>query len=498
MIVQRVAQCFFPALANVTLCQIWWFGANQTHTVIEFGKRCNAMDVRPWTGSVGDAMTDVVLDCRMPERMTETALPASIAASGDPGGQSAPLTGLVLSGGGARAAYQVGVLKAIAQLVAGAHRSTSCPFQVLVGTSAGAINATALASGADNFGALVARIANVWENFRAEQVYRADAFGVVRSGARWLSTLSLGWALFSLFGNRSGMRPRSLLDNAPLEALLERMIDAHRIEDMLAARHLHALAVTVSSYTSGQHVTFYQCREAIAPWTRSQRLAVRAPITTAHLLASSAIPFMFPARELVLAGRREFFGDGSMRQLAPISPAIHLGAEKVLVVGAGRLHEPPLDVSEAPPASYPTLAQIAGHALSSIFLDGLAVDIERLGRINHTLSLLPPEGRERSALRTIDVLVIAPSERLDDIAARHIASLPRPVRALLGAIGVEGSGRASANGVERRGASGAALASYLLFEADYTRELIALGVADTMVRKDEVLRFLGASGRSAQ
>ena len=405
-------------------------------------------------------------------------------------GADAPRMGLILSGGGARAAYQVGVLKAIADLLTRADLPVACPFPVLVGTSAGAINAAALACGADHFGASVARIVDVWEHFSAEQVYRADSFGVVQSGARWLTALTFGWALQKWARAGSKFGPKALLDNTPLAELLTHMIDAHRLDELFESRCLHALAITVSSYTSGQHVTFYQSREAIAPWTRSQRLAVRGPITIEHLLASSAIPFVFPARSLELSGRREFFGDGSMRQLAPISPAIHLGAEKILVIGAGRLYEPPEDPSMARPADYPTLAQVAGHALSSIFLDGLAVDVERLVRINHTLSLLPPQ--VHSALRPIDVLVISPSQRIDEIAARHVMSLPRPIRALLGAIGVEGTDASKKNGSSASHASGAALASYLLFESEFTCELIALGVADTMAKKDEVLRFLGS------
>ena len=310
----------------------------------------------------GDTENDGGSDDRSPRKSMNDPSPS------DPASRSrAPRLGLILSGGGARAAYQVGVLKAIAALLADTDMPSACPFPVLVGTSAGAINAAALACGADDFGASVARIASVWENFTAAQVYRADSFGVVRSGARWLTALTFGWALrkWALGGNKFG--PRSLLDNAPLEELLAHMIDARRLDDLFESRCLHALAVTVSSYTSGQHVTFYQCREAIAPWTRSQRLAVRGPIGIEHLLASSAIPFVFPARSLELFGHREFFGDGSMRQLAPISPAIHLGAEKILVIGAGRMVEPLDDPSMAMPAGYPTLAQVAGHALSSIF-----------------------------------------------------------------------------------------------------------------------------------
>jgi NTE family protein len=287
------------------------------------------------------------------------------------------------------------------------------------------------------------------------------------SGARWVSTLAVGWL--------TRHSPRSLLDNSPLRRLLDDSLDFSRIAKAIENRALHSISITCSGYSSGQSVSFYQGRADIEGWRRSQRVGAAAEISLDHLMASSAIPFIFPAVHI----NREWFGDGSMRQVAPVSPAIHLGADKILVIGAGRM----ADENARPRAEiYPSLAQIAGHALSSIFLDSMSVDLERMGRINNTLSLIPADVRREKgmSLRPIEVLTIAPSQRLDHLAARHAKALPWPVRTMLRGLGAMNR-------------NGGALTSYLLFERPYTKALIDLGYADTLARRDEVRQFLDLS-----
>jgi len=355
-------------------------------------------------------------------------------------------------------------------------KCTDNPFHILCGTSAGALNAAALACRADNFTAAVAAIARLWGRVHAQQVYRTDPIGVVRGGAQWLSTLSIGWAL----ARWRRLQPRSLLDSTPLAELLQRMVPLERLPRMLRQGHLQALAISASSYSTGEHVTFFESAHDAPGYQRSQRMALPTRLTVPHLMASAAIPFVFPAQRLTAGTHTGWYGDGTMRQMAPISPAIHLGAQRVLVIGVGRMQEPP---GRLPPnVDYPPLAQIGGHALSSIFLDGLAVDVERMERINRTLALLTPEQRLATPLRPVQAMVISPSERIDEIAARHQKALPAAVRILLRGIG------ASSASTDLRGA---ALASYLLFEAPFTCALMELGRRDTLARGDEVKAFFG-------
>lgn len=397
---------------------------------------------------------------------------------------ASPLTALLLTGGGARAAYQVGVLAALADLrrACRAHHQ-SPPFAIYAGTSAGSINATALACGADHFDLAVQRLVRHWSELDVSGVYRADHPSLLRTGVRWLSLLALGWALPS----RRHLRPRSLLDNAPLRERLQLLLPMQRIPALLDQGHLHAVAVTASSYTSGEHVTFFDTRSELEPWHRSQRSARRTVLNHEHLLASSAIPFVFPATPLPPDIPHEYFGDGSMRQTAPLSPVIHLGAERVLVVGAGRVQEPTGAVSLATP-DYPSLAQIAGHALSSIFLDTLPLDVERAQRINQTLALVPPAQRAASGLRPLEFLLINPSDRLDHLAAAHLHALPPGMRNLLRVLGVDH---------QRPDAQSAALASYLLFTPSYIQTLLSLGRNDVLARRTEIARFFGWHDRGA-
>jgi len=374
-------------------------------------------------------------------------------------------TGLILTGGGARAAYQVGVLKAIAEMLP---RRAQNPFPIICGTSAGAFNAVTLAVYAQSFRLGAQYLEKMWKNFTAHDIYRADPLGVLKNTILWMSGL-----VFTALGiNR--LNHVSLLDSSPLAELLDRAMPSEKIQENIDAGALHALSISASGYGTGQSVNFFQSVQGVQPWQRARRIGVSTFIEAKHILASSAIPFIFPAVKI----NREYFGDGSMRQIAPISPALHLGAVRVLVIGTGQTDE--FQPGRSKVDDYPSLAKIAGHAMDSIFLDSLEVDIERLSRINKTIDLVSMEVRQRLSLHHIDVLHISPSQSIEKLAGLYSKQLPLPIRLLLRSVGAM-----------RRSASN--LVSYLLFEKDFCRALIDLGYQDAMKRKEEIMAFLGVT-----
>jgi NTE family protein len=370
---------------------------------------------------------------------------------------------LVLPGAGARGAYQVGVLKAIAGLLP---EKAPNPFSVICGTSAGAINAAVLAGRAAHFERAVAEMEQVWGSFSAGQVYRSDNWTMFKTSAHWLTA--------AMFGGLGVRNPSSLLDNAPLKRLLQATVRFDGIRRAIEQGHLDAIAVTASAYSTARSVTWFQGRPELAPWTRVRRIGRVTKLTIDHLMASAAVPFIFPPVRI----GSEYYGDGSMRHRAPLSPAIHLGADRMLVVGV-RDERPD---AEAPPGyepDAPTFAHLGGYMLDTLFMDGLYTDLERLSRTNRILEHLGARKLDGplADLRPLHTLVIVPHQDLRSLAAEFVGELPRAVRILLRGLGA-------------RARSGMQLVSYLLFESGFTRALIDMGYRDALAMEDELRAFL--------
>jgi len=373
---------------------------------------------------------------------------------------SPPRPALMLPGGGARGAYQVGVLKAMAEYLPG----PETPFRIIAGTSAGGINAAVMASHAEDFAYGAERLAQFWGNFRCRHIYRTGWLHNMGTGLHWLASMTLGGLGIA--------NPKALLDNRPLGQLLERELDTKGIRRAIDDGHLDALLITASGYATSRAVTFFQGRDEFVEWNRYKRAGVRCAIDAGHLLASAALPLLFPAQRI----GNEYFGDGGMRHTTPLSPPIHMGADRVVIIGTrDELQDPEPEVCER----YPTLGDIGGYLLDVIFMDYLNNDLSRLKRINRTLEVVPAQHRPETGLKKIDALLIQPSEDLREVSNRHMHRVPASVKTLLKGVGAWGPGR---------------LPSYLLFEAEFCRELIELGYRDGMARRDEVCALMGVSG----
>jgi NTE family protein len=377
--------------------------------------------------------------------------------------------GLVLTGGGARAAYQVGALHALSEIVA----EPANPFRILTGVSAGAVNAGFLAASDDDFAATVRRLRDVWLSLTPDRVYRTDTRRLVTIGSRWIRELSGG----GLFARG---RINFLLDASPLRDLLAEVAPVGRFARHFESGRLRGVAVTATSYATSVAVTFFDGAPDIQPWVRSTRIGVRETLRLDHVMASAAIPIFFPPVRV----KGAFYGDGCVRMTAPLSPAIHLGAGKLVAVSVRHWRSPEELVPGRAKKDALSPSEIAGVLMNAVFLDSLEGDVERLERMNQTVSLVPPEERRKLShpLRAIPVLTLRPSRDLGRLAEDQYRRFPRMLRYFLRGIGANAG-------------NGSDLLSYLAFEPVYVGRLVELGYDDTHARRREIEAFFEPNAR---
>lgn len=371
----------------------------------------------------------------------------------------APVPALVLTGGGARSAYQVGVLKAVAAMLPG----QANPFRVIIGTSGGAVSAAVLAGRADRWHEAVRDIEQVWANFRVGQVYRVGRRDMLRAGARWMTSLLTGGRVRA---------PRSLFDNRPLRSLMTEKVPFEGIGRNIASGTLTALGLCATSYVTGRSNIFFEAQASQRDWTRPHHSGVRVKLGLPHLMASMAVPLLFPAEPV----GSEYFGDGAMRQLAPLSPAVQLGATRILVIGMHSAQRVEEGLRRPATGEPPSAGQLFGYALDNLFADQIHADLENIDRVNRIVRDAP---QAMPGARMVDsVVFLTPGEDPRAIAARHLDDLPRSLKVLLRVVGASDE-------------AGAQLASYLMFEGSFTRDLIDLGFRDAMAQSDSIRRLLG-------
>jgi NTE family protein len=338
------------------------------------------------------------------------------------------------------------------------------PVPIIAGVSAGAINAAFLAARADNFSLAASEMAEMWSNITADRVFRTDALSAGRSGMRLMTDAAFGALYQKKFA-------RSLLDTQPLAKLLDDVIDYEAIERNIRAKHLDALAVTAMNYSTATSVTFVHGTEQAPMWQRARRISTRASITRQHIMASAAIPIFFSPAKL----DNDHYGDGCLRNTAPLSPAIHLGADRLLVVSVRRADKP-IGTNVSVPEIEPSIARILGVILNALLLDAMEVDMERMSRINATINFVPERQRADLSLRKVDYFWFRPSRDIGELAGRLFDKLPRVIRYLISGLG--SSKEASE------------LTSYLLFDPEFCGELVQMGYDDAMANRDALSEFL--------